>query len=442
VPELVPFRGLRYDAFAVPDLATVLCPPYDVISASERTRLAALDERNAVHVELPLAEGGDAYGDGDSASDAPSDQYQAAARRFSRWRGDGTLRLDDTPQIYVYEQRYRLPGGDELSARGFFCRLRLEPFGPDSGVRPHEATMSGPKEDRFRLLSAVRANLSPVLLMYDGGDEGASSQGLMDDLTADVPDAEAVGPGGLLNRLWLADPAESVAARDLIRIAASGPLTIADGHHRYETALRYMREPGVSEEAEWVLALVYDAHSGGLSLLPWHRVLRNVGSGSALLDAAADWFRVHRVDTTDELTRALGQGNGLSAEDGGVLGLWTRDGGAVLEVDRDRIESLLPPTASETLRWLDVNVVSSTLAAMIGSQASDLAADGRLTYISDSREATAFVDSGDADATFLLRPTPIEAVLDVAAAGEHMPAKSTFFHPKAATGIVFNAVGD
>jgi uncharacterized protein (DUF1015 family) len=434
VPELVPFRGLRYEAAAVPDLASVLCPPYDVISASERARLAALDERNAVHVELPVAEG--------RSDGSTGDPYQAAARRFAKWQSDETLRRDDRPLLYIYEQRYQMPEGDELSARGFFCRLRIEAFGPGGGIRPHESTMSGPKEDRFRLLSAVRANLSPVLLMYDSGDGGASARALMDELIAEPPVAEAVGPGGLMNRLWLADPAQSALARDLLRIAGSGPLTIADGHHRYETALRFSREPGAPDDAGWVLALLYDAHSGGLSLLPWNRVIRQQGSGSALLATVGDWFSVHRVDTAEQLGRALEEPAPASADAGGVLGLWTREGGAVLKVDRGRVGDLLPVTASETLRWLDVNVLSSTLAAMIGSPVSELAADGRLSYVSDAREATALVDSADADATFLLRPTPIEAVLDVAAAGEYMPAKSTFFHPKAATGIVFNPIGE
>ena len=173
MPDLRPFRGLRYDPSAVPDLGAVLCPPYDVISPAERERLAARDPRNAVRVELPVAEPGDA-----------GSAYEAAAQTFKGWIEDGTLRRNDRPLLYLYEQRYSLTDGREASARGFFCRLRLEPYGPASGVRPHEHTMSAPKEDRFRLLSAVQTNLSPVLLLYESDESGEAADRLLDDLTS------------------------------------------------------------------------------------------------------------------------------------------------------------------------------------------------------------------------------------------------------------------
>ena len=411
----------------MPDLSVVLCPPYDVISGPERELLAAHDPRNAVHVELPGAE--------DRGATSP---YEAAARTLSSWIADGTLRRDERPTIYLYEQRYQAADGSERAARGFFARLRLEPYGPASGVLPHEHTLSGPKEDRFRLMSAVQANLSPVLFLYDNGDQGATAERLMDALTAAPPDVEALGPGGLLNRLWLADSAESDEARALMEIAAAGPLTIADGHHRYETALRFRDQPGAPDAADFVLALLYDAHSGGLGLLPWHRVLHAVG-GEALVDAASQWFAVTPCRSSADLIAALGEG-GPSAP--GRIGLWTIEGGLLLEVDRARVSGLLPESASETLRWLDVTVLSSTLTRMIGSTPEELATNGNLTYVADANAAVAQVDLGAADAAFLLRPTPIEDVIAVAAAGEHMPAKSTFFHPKAATGLVFNPLAD
>lgn len=392
--------------------------------------MAALDPRNAVHVELPVA---------DSNPDAPaSTPYEAAADTFARWMADGTLLRDDRPMIYVYEQTYVGADGSHHAARGFFCRLRLEPYGPGSGILPHEATMSGPKEDRFRLMSAVRANLSPVLLLYDDGDRGASSSELAESIVRGVePTAEGVGPGGLVNRLWAVDPETSDPARELLRIASGGRLTIADGHHRYETALRYRDEVG-GPGADFVLALLYDAHSGGLALLPWHRVLSGV-NGPDLVDTAASYFDVTPFASPADLLEALAtEGDAEGGDAPSVIGLWTRGGGALLRVDRSLVDALLPPSSSETLRWMDVSVLSSTLSRMIGATAEELAAQGRLTYVSDSQGAVAQVESGRADVCFLLRPTPIEQVLAVAAAGEHMPAKSTFFYPKAATGLVFN----
>ncbi len=430
VPELFPFRALRYDASAVPDLSAVLCPPYDVISEAERSRLYARDPRNAVHVELPVA------------GDKGGSPYEAAAHTFAAWIADGAVRRDERPLVYAYEQVFRAADGSDNAVRGFFCRLRLEPYGPGSTVRPHEATMSGPKEDRFRLMSAVKANLSPVLFLYEDGDRGRTADALMSEIVSGPPAVEAVGPGGLANRLWLADPAESDGARELLRVAGDKPVTIADGHHRYETALRYRHEAGSAGAADQVLALMYEAKSGGLLLLPWHRVLTGV-DGPALLSAANDWFAVTPCTTAQAMMAGLsGSEQVADARPRGLIGLWTRAGGALLEVDAQRVANLLSSDASETLRWLDVSVLSATLSLMIGTKSEDLAADGRLTYLSDAGQAVAQVEAGEADAAFILRPTLIDDVLSVAAAGEHMPAKSTFFHPKAATGLVFNPLAD
>ncbi|MEX2547885.1 MAG: DUF1015 domain-containing protein [Chloroflexota bacterium] len=429
MPELFPFRALRYDASAVPDLSAVLCPPYDVISEAERRRLAAHDARNAVHVELPVA------------GDQGGSPYEAAAQTFAAWIADGALQRDDRPLIYAYEQVFRAADGSDVAARGFFCRLRLEPYEPGSTVRPHEATMSGPKEDRFRLMSAVKANLSPVLFLYEDGDLGQTAEALMSEIASGPPAVEAMGPGGLANRLWLADPAESDSARELLRIAGDKPVTIADGHHRYETALRYRDQAGPSGAADHVLALMYEAQSGGLSLLPWHRVLTGV-DGAALVSAASDWFSVTPCTTAQTMMVRLSESESTGARPRGMIGLWTRAGGALLEVDVQRVANLLSSDASETLRWLDVSLLSATLSRMIGTTSEKLAADGRLTYLSDAAQAVAQVEAGEADAAFILRPTLIDDVLSVAAAGEHMPAKSTFFHPKAATGLVFNPLAD
>ncbi len=422
VPDLRPFSGLRY-APADPDrLAALLCPPYDVISTAERARLAAADPHNAVHLELPQAPN----------ADPAKDAYAHAARLLDEWVASGALVRDQSPAIYVYEQRFTLSDGSDHVARSFFARLRLEPYAPGSGVRPHELTMSGPKEDRFRLLSATRTNLSPVMLQYDDRAGGVATAALLDELTRKPPVADTQGPGEVGQRLWVAKPDDDQAAAELLRLAAVGPLDIADGHHRYETALRYQAFPGAPAGADFVLALLYDAHSGGLQLLPWHRLISGVESGSAVIDAARGLYAVDPVSSSDELRNRLDE-----LSEAGVIGIWTRDGGALLGVERGRMDSR-PTGASDELRWLDVNVLSATLREMIGNTTEELLAAERLAYVSDAAQAVAAVDAGEADVSFILRPTPIDSVLAVAANGEHMPAKSTFFHPKAATGLVFN----
>jgi uncharacterized protein (DUF1015 family) len=425
VPILRPFRGLRYDTARATDLSTLICPPYDVIDAAERARLAALSAHNAVRLELPEA----------LDADDPDARYAEAAHLLRNWQVEGILRREGAPVIYVYEQRFRLADGAQRVARGFYCRLGLEQFGPLAGVRPHERTMAGPKEDRYRLLRAVETNLSPVVLLYEGDDFGSASATLLDALTEGQPVAQAHDAAGVRHRLWLADPDASGPARQLLQVAAAGPLTIADGHHRYETALRYHAEHGRSAPpgADSVLALLYDVGSGGLAVLPTHRVLRSAPPGAAILGAAEQLFELDRRDTPDGMTHELGPGH---------IGLWTHAGGAVLSPRREALAALLPADASETLRWLDVSVLTASLETLVGVAPAQLLAHDLLGFTHDAAEALALVDAGAADACFLLPATPVAAVLAVAAAGEQMPHKSTYFHPKPATGLVFNPLTD
>ena len=173
VPEIRPFRALRYDRASIADPSLVVAPPYDVIGAAEHERLLARHPANIVRLDRPVEEPGD----------APDDRYRRAARTLAAWRSDGTLRKDPHPSVYVYEQAYRVPGTDVMrTQRGFFARLRLEPFGPDSGVRPHERTLSGAKEDRYKLLRATGVNTSPVVCLYD--DPSGEARTVLDALSA------------------------------------------------------------------------------------------------------------------------------------------------------------------------------------------------------------------------------------------------------------------
>lgn len=420
MPDLRPFRGLRYDPAGVPDMGDVLCPPYDVISGAERETLLGRSPINAVRLELPAA---------DVASATAADLARAA-QTLREWLHDGTLRRDERPMVYVYEQRFVDAGGVQRRARGYFCELRLEPYGDAAGVRPHERTLAPAREHRFGLLAAVRTHLSPVLLVFD--DAGLEQDATLDEVTTATPTA-ADNAGTQL--LWAVDPSESPAARKLLESAAQQPLTIADGHHRYETALRYRDTPGAPSGADHVLALLYGSHAGGLGVAPWHRVISGAIDADGALAAARRLFMTELVGDRDELVRRVE----LSGSPG-VLGMWTSSGGALLRVDRSRVEPAMPSAASEQVRWLDVSVLSGTLKAMVGVSEHELTESGRLSYTHDAREAVARVERGEATVCFLLRPTPVEQVMAVAAANDFMPPKSTYFYPKAATGLVFDAL--
>ena len=393
----------------------MLCPPYDVITPAGREQLLARDAANAVRVELPAPT---------PAQATPTD-FARAADTLQAWISDGTLARDERPMLYVYEQRFTQSDGTPRVARSFFCELRLEEYGPDSGVRPHEHTLGPAKEHRFQLLRATSTHLSPVLLLYEG-----DSAALLDELTAAARPDEAIGPDGIGQRLWAIDPELVPAAKDLLALAVGRPLTIADGHHRYETALRFRDSPGAPAGADHVLALLFSAASGGLELEPWHRVISNAPDHATVLETAEELFDATPGASADELVETV-QGSKRA----GVLGVWTRGGGSVLRVKPDGVA---PSGVSDEVRRLDVSVLSGTLSRMIGASEAELTAQGRLTYTHDAREAIRRVEQTEAAVCFLLRPTPVEQVLAVAAAGDFMPPKSTYFHPKAATGLVFD----
>ncbi len=219
-----------------------------------------------------------------SSATTPDDRYRRVARTLAAWRSDGTLHKDPHPSIYVYEQTYRVPGTDvDRTQRGFFARLRLEAFGPTSGVLPHERTLAAAREDRYKLLRATGVNTSPVIVLYD--DPGTVGRPVLDALTGGAPAADIVDDDGVRHRLWAvaADGDAAAELAPLISVAAAGTVVIADGHHRYETALRYRDERRMSRSCEedpafdYLLTLFVDAAGEQLTILPTHRLLRGLG---------------------------------------------------------------------------------------------------------------------------------------------------------------------
>jgi uncharacterized protein (DUF1015 family) len=424
----------------MPDLSAVLCPPYDIISETSRERLLARDPHNAVRLELPAADPG--------AVEGP---YREAARALAEWRSDGTLVKDRQPTLHVHEMRWR-PGGGvgaEQTARaiGFFARVRLEPLTPGSRIRPHERTMDAPKEDRFRLLKATGANLSPVVLLHEA--DPAQSAALVARLTDRPPDAVAHTDDGVGHRLWsvpverdeAGDPAGDAAA--LLALVERSPLTIADGHHRYETALRYREERGRNRACEsdpawdYVLALLYRV-ADAPPVLPTHRLLVDGPRGEALLAALDGLSRVERLSSPAEVLARMAEPQALpdDATGTGRIGLVSGTLAAVLTIDDAAAAGGLDPALSAASRGLDVNRAAVALGRL-GVDAQALASSRRVAYVKDGDEAVARAASGSVAAAFLLDGPPVTAVTRVAAAGELMPQKSTYFHPKAPTGLVF-----
>ena len=435
MPEIRPFRALRFDPANIDDLAAVVAPPYDVIGSEEHARLLARHPANVVRLDLPE----------DAQGDEPDDRYRRAARTLAAWRSGGILRKDPHPSIYIYEQAYRVPGTDVArTQRGFFARLRLEPFGPSAGVLPHERTLSGPREDRYKLLRATGVNTSPVVGLYD--DQRGAVRGQLEAWAAGPAEMDVADDDGTHHRLWAvpADGEQAEAVTALLAAASAGPITIADGHHRYETALRYRDERRMSRSCEedpafdYLLMSFLPSTGEPLTVLPTHRVVHGLGdvSPDTVLAQADGLFDVERDVPAAELRRQFDVA-ALAPGGQGRFGVWTRAGGVRLTARRDAFGSLLAE-GGRAVRELDVTLLGATLARLgIGPDAVEAGAVSYTKSVADAMDCVD-ADRDGASAAFLLEPTPVASIEAVAREGDVMPQKSTYFYPKALTGLVIN----
>ena len=435
MPEIRAFRALRFDPDIVGALDRVVCPPYDVIGPELHKMLLARHPANAVRLDLPEIQG----------VEDPDERYRRAARLLSTWRADGTLHKDGSPSVYAYEQTYRVPGSDQIrTQRGFFGRLYLENLVPGAGVLPHERTLSAPKEDRYKLMRATAANTSPIVALF-ADPSGRSVQALA-AIASKRPDADVCDDDAVRHRLWAvaADGPQASLVKSLLEAAGKKPITIADGHHRYETALQYRDERRANKTgeadppADYVMTLFLETTKQKLTVLPTHRIVRGLGDEGVrdLLDHAKWLFDVEPVESRAQLEAAFGSADVSGGQ--GRFGLWTRDGGAVLRARRDEFAKSLHHGGA-ALRRLDVTLVQDALSRLCGIDEAAIAA-GRLAYSKSVSEALDWVDAATdgADAAFLLDPTPAVEIAAVAAEGDVMPQKSTYFYPKALTGLIIS----
>jgi uncharacterized protein (DUF1015 family) len=424
VPAITPFRALSYAPGLRADFDRLIAPPYDVVSPARREALAAGHPRSIVHLDLPCP-------------GPEGDVYAASAARLSEFIRERTLVRDELPAFYILEQLYRDPSGEERTRRGFFARLRLEPF--DAGVvLPHERTMERPRTDRRRLLAATRTHLSAVFLLHPDRDAGVAR--LLERIATGRPWAEARDADGVTNRVVrLGEGAETAFLVE--RLSTSWAL-IADGHHRYESALAYRDERRAAgrADAESVLAFFCSLEDRGLSIFPIHRLVRSLGSfdRAAFLVRLSDLFTLVPVATIQALRAALGERRGrpgvfgmaLSGEPGFLLLEWRAGAG----LDRAEIVSIPEP-----LRSLDVILLHRlVLEGILGITAEAQARQTHLDYVKDDGEVFERVHRGEDQIGFLLNPTRIDQVVDVTRRGLRLPQKTTYFYPKVPTGFVLD----
>ena len=412
--DVEPLRALHYDLPAAGRLSDLVAPPYDVLDAEQRSELAGRSPYNIVHVDLPIGE----------------DPYAQAAARFADWQREGIVARDADPALWAHEQRYRGPDGRERSRRGFFARVRVEDYGPGR-IRPHERTHPGPKEDRLRLTRATAANLSPIFALYS--DPDGAAWGALEPATHGKPWGEVTDADGTLHRLWrVGEPLAIARAQQTLR---GVELLIADGHHRYETARVYAEEIGGEGPHRYVLMCLVALEDPGLTVFPTHRLVRGLDDTrwKALDEAIAADFSSRPV-AREQIAPPAGDG----PLELGYIDVRAREPRRLTLTDQTIADAALRD-ASPAYRRLDTGVLEALLLkGALRLSDDDISHLHDFGYARDAQQALALIDEGAYDVAFILRPTPVEQVREVAASGENMPPKSTYFFPKLLTGLLFN----
>uniref|UniRef100_A0A7C2IZM9 DUF1015 domain-containing protein n=1 Tax=Ammonifex degensii TaxID=42838 RepID=A0A7C2IZM9_9THEO len=417
--EITPIRGYRYST-RIPDPAAVIAPPYDVIDQPAQQLFYARHPYNIIRLE---------YGAALPEDSATNNRYTRAAELFKQWRKEGVLVEENQPALYLYEQTFTVDGR-RRTRRGFFCGLKLEPYG--ANILPHEETLPAAKADRLALLSACRAQFSPIFGLYS--DPAQRLNRLLTSICRDEPVYAFTDDEQQAHRLWVVTDTETITT--VKTFLANQRVFIADGHHRYETALKYRAQrraagaPSGIAPYDWTLTLLVNIYDPGLVILPTHRLVKTPPDFALadFLAAAGSLFTIQKAEK-----RRL-----LSPSGKYAFGLHTRNEGFILTLKKglDPAE-IIGADKPPVWKRLAVNVLHALLLEKhLGISESECAAENRIGYTHSPAEALALVKNGTWDLAFFIGPPEITEVIAVAEAGEKMPQKSTYFYPKVPTGLV------
>ena len=424
--EIKAFKAMRFSDKAG-SIGSVCCPPYDIISPEQRQAFLEQNPYNIIRLELPKVE------------HETDEAYDVAGETVRDWLSEGILGIDEKPGIYIYEMEFTAYA-KKYSVKGYISLVKLEEFSKGV-ILPHEETLSKAKRDRFSLMCATGCNFSQIYSLYN--DKDGSVFSLIEKASAGKPDNEFTDGDGVIHRLWCCYDEEILNA--ISAGMANKKLYIADGHHRYETALRFrnhIRTLGIEAgSSEYIPMMLVNLENDGLVVFPTHRIVRDLEDFDidAVIEKCSDYFEIAGMQDRHEAEAQLSKAydNGKKA-----FVLYCRNGGYTLLTLKDtEVMNKLMPNASKALRELDVSVLHTLILERIfGIDKENMANQINLTYTRDSNEAVDCVEKGIADCCFLLNPTRVSEISDVATAGEKMPQKSTYFYPKLTTGLVLNKI--
>jgi uncharacterized protein (DUF1015 family) len=423
--EVLPLKALHYELEAVGSLQDVVAPPYDVIDPAMRAELLARSPYNAVAIDLPKP-----YGETGPQASGEGDPYLAAGESIDAWQLAGALVKDTEPAIWAMEQEYVGPDGSSHVRHGILARVRVEDFAAGT-ILPHERTLPGPKQDRLELMRATRCNLSPIFSLSTIDPWPAVAE----EAQFEEPWGEATDAAGTVTRVW-----RLPALADVIPpLLADAQLLIADGHHRYETAIAYRDEIGGEGPHNYTLMALTGLDDPGLSIFPTHRLLsgfaddperqRRLGEGLREIFDVEE-VEMDRIDPRGE--EGVGVFGFTDSHHKRAFRLRLKDS-ATAELDR-QLEG-----QPEAYRRLDAAILETlVLKGLAGLSEEDILAKRGLGYAKSVEDSLRLLDEGAYEAAFILRPIPVDQTRAICESDANMPPKSTYFYPKVLTGLVFN----
>lgn len=442
--EIMPFIGTRYNSRSIGHLSKVLAPPYDVISPEFQNELYKRHENNIIRLELNKDEEND---------DHFNNRYTRAANFFRLWRTESVLIEDEMPSLYLYEQEFKLPDDTVKKRRGFYAAVKLEDY-TSGGIKAHEQTFAGPKADRLNLMRATNANFSPIFVIYR--DPQAQISAILNEVMSKKAWEEVTDDDGVIHRLWvLQSPSAIGQIRELM---SNKDLFIADGHHRFETAINYRDEmrakTGIrdgKQPFDYMMMYLTNAEQDGMVILPTHRVLSREVMDDVVLSEAVEELKEHfnfenggkidlskpQKDGRDVLEKlvSLGQNRQIAfamIQSNGDLTYLT------LKKESSTLDLVNDSNLDKMICDLDVTVLHKYIInqVMIGNPDYELETEEDCFYIRDVKRAFSLLKSKKCTLAFLMNTPDMDQVLEVVQAGLKMPHKSTFFFPKIITGFV------